>query len=135
MVADCAIITAHTWDWLSHGTSVHIGILPLYHIFGSPLFATLPSRIASRNEPAGLNNLLHHAPSRGVPVVILARFEPVPFLRAVERYGATAAMVVPPILLALLQHPGARPAPASARPRARPLIARAQRRTSTTCAR
>ena len=45
MVADCAIITAHTSDWLAHGSSMHIGILPLYHIFGLPLSIPFPLRI------------------------------------------------------------------------------------------
>jgi 4-coumarate--CoA ligase len=39
-------------------------------------------------------------------VVILPRFEPIAFLSAVSRYKATVALVVPPILLMLLHHPG-----------------------------
>lgn len=56
---------------------------------------------------AGLMTLLHHAPARGVPVVLMARFAPVPYMRTIARYRVTASMVVPPILLALLHHPGA----------------------------
>jgi acyl-CoA synthetase (AMP-forming)/AMP-acid ligase II len=65
------------------------------------------TRLSSRLLVLGLNNLLFHAPYRGVPVVILPRFEPIAFLSAVSRYKATVALVVPPILLMLLHHPGA----------------------------
>ena len=50
---------------------------------------------------------LHHAPSRGVPVVLLDGFELHDYLAAVQRYKATVTMVVPPILLELVQDPSA----------------------------
>jgi 4-coumarate--CoA ligase len=41
----------------------------------------------------------------GIPAVILPKFLPETFLQAVSRYRITIAMVVPPILLMLANHP------------------------------
>ena len=42
----------------------------------------------------------------GIPVVILPKFDPEQFCRFIERYKVTVGYVVPPILLALVHHPG-----------------------------
>jgi 4-coumarate--CoA ligase len=69
------------------GPQVHIGFLPFYHIFG-------------------LNNLLFHSTQKGVPVVVMERFHPDQCLALIERYKVTFALVVPPIIISLLNHPG-----------------------------
>jgi len=61
---------------------VVIAALPLFHIFGLQLSLNL--------------SLV-----QGATVVILPRFEPGAFLRAIADYGVTRAAVVPPIVLAL----------------------------------
>jgi acyl-CoA synthetase (AMP-forming)/AMP-acid ligase II len=45
---------------------------------------------------------------RGGTSVVLPRFEPGEYLAAIDRYGATAANLVPTMLAMLLEHPGAR---------------------------
>ncbi len=42
----------------------------------------------------------------GIPVVILAKFDPDEYCRFIERYHVTVSYVVPPILLALIHHSG-----------------------------
>jgi acyl-CoA synthetase (AMP-forming)/AMP-acid ligase II len=42
----------------------------------------------------------------GIPVVILPKFDPDQFCRFIERYKVTVGYIVPPILLALVHHPG-----------------------------
>jgi len=49
---------------------------------------------------------LHYSLFTGVPVVIMPRYDPVQFCRDIEKYRISCAFVVPPILLALLHHPG-----------------------------
>ncbi|RXW21478.1 hypothetical protein EST38_g4374 [Candolleomyces aberdarensis] len=68
---------------------VSLALLPFYHIFG-------------------LIAHLHHSFYLGMPTVILTGgFEPTAFCQAIERYKVTMAMVVPPILQVLIQHPAA----------------------------
>ena len=61
-------------------------VQPLFHIFGQEV-------------------AMHLALLRGATVVIMPRFEPAAFLRAVQDYRVTRAAVVPPILLALAKSP------------------------------
>lgn len=61
-------------------------VLPYYHIYG-------------------IVKLLFYPFYLGVPLVILAKFEPDAYCRAIERYRATVLFVVPPIILALVHHP------------------------------
>jgi acyl-CoA synthetase (AMP-forming)/AMP-acid ligase II/NAD(P)-dependent dehydrogenase (short-subunit alcohol dehydrogenase family) len=61
---------------------VVIAVLPLFHIFGFQVTLNLALRA-------------------GATVVMLPRFEPAEFLRAIQTYGVTRAEVVPPIVLAL----------------------------------
>jgi len=42
----------------------------------------------------------------GISVVILPKFDPDEFCRFIERYKVTVGYIVPPILLALVHHPG-----------------------------
>nr|GAT57814.1 AMP binding protein [Mycena chlorophos] len=64
---------------------VMLGILPLYHIYGAA-------------------KLLHYPFSRGIPVVLQTRFDPVQFCAAVERYKITICLVAPPVLVVLARH-------------------------------
>ncbi|PFH52098.1 hypothetical protein AMATHDRAFT_74397 [Amanita thiersii Skay4041] len=71
---------------INHGQSKFLGILPFYHIYGAV-------------------KLLHFPFTRGVPVVIQARFDPVQFCANIEKYGITIALIVPPVLVVLARHP------------------------------
>jgi acyl-CoA synthetase (AMP-forming)/AMP-acid ligase II len=64
-----------------------IAVLPFYHIYGAV-------------------KLLHFPMRRGVPVVILPRFEAVQFCTTIQKYKITDALVVPPMILFLAKHPG-----------------------------
>jgi acyl-CoA synthetase (AMP-forming)/AMP-acid ligase II len=65
---------------------VVLAVLPLVHIFGLQLTMNL-------------------ALLEGATVVLQARFDPESFLAAVQDHAVTSAAVVPPIILALAQHP------------------------------
>ncbi|KAH9988027.1 AMP binding protein [Russula vinacea] len=67
---------------------VALGVLPYYHIYGVVMLVLYPLFC-------------------GFPVVILPKFDPDQFCRAIECYKVTAGYVVPPILLALAHHPAA----------------------------
>ncbi|KAL2826946.1 hypothetical protein BJY01DRAFT_255843 [Aspergillus pseudoustus] len=73
------VINSGKLDWQ---TDKQIGFLPLFHIYGAI-------------------GLLHYPIYEGVPCVIMRGFDLGRFCAAVERYGATFANVVPPVLLAL----------------------------------
>ncbi len=55
---------------------------------------------------SGVAKLIFYPFYRGFPVVILPKFDPEQFCRSIERYKATVAFVVPPIILVLIHHPG-----------------------------
>jgi acyl-CoA synthetase (AMP-forming)/AMP-acid ligase II len=74
-------------------TDVVLGILPFSHIYGECGAASLT---------AGLSVVLHQPLTRGVPVVILPRFEESSVLDAVEKHKITWGLIVPPILIALI---------------------------------
>ena len=42
----------------------------------------------------------------GIPVVIMPKFDPTDFCRNIETYHITTSLIVPPILLELVHHPG-----------------------------
>ncbi|MGH9838760.1 MAG: AMP-binding protein [Blastocatellia bacterium] len=67
-------------------SDVVIGVIPFFHAYGMFM-------------------LMMHALWRGVTVVTLPRFDPEPFLRAVEVYRVTKAYLAPPILIVLARHP------------------------------
>jgi len=67
-------------------SDVVIGVVPFFHTYG-------------------MFTLMMHALRRGASVVTLPRFDPEPFLRAVEVYRVTKAYLAPPIVLALARHP------------------------------
>jgi acyl-coenzyme A synthetase/AMP-(fatty) acid ligase len=50
--------------------------------------------------------LLPFALMAGAQVVIMPQFEPEAFCRNIERYKVTMSLVVPPVFLAILHHPG-----------------------------
>lgn len=56
---------------------------------------------------AGAVNLVQLPYLRGVPVVVMSRFEPVAFCKTIEIYKVTIGLIVPPILVLLARHPGA----------------------------
>ena len=65
---------------------VQLAVLPLSHIYG-------------------LTKILHWPVLVGTPVVVLPRFELVPFCRAVQTHKVTVVMLVPPIALNLARDP------------------------------
>ena len=65
---------------------VQIGFLPFYHIFG-------------------LIKLMHHPFYLGMKIVILPKFSLDVFCEKIQTYKATAALVVPPVLLQLAKSP------------------------------
>jgi acyl-CoA synthetase (AMP-forming)/AMP-acid ligase II len=65
---------------------VLIGVLPFFHIYGMVV-------------------TLGYGLWRGATIVTLPRFEPEPFLRALQDYRVTEAHLVPPIILMLASHP------------------------------
>ncbi|PWZ00057.1 acetyl-CoA synthetase-like protein [Testicularia cyperi] len=65
---------------------VQVGFLPFYHIFG-------------------LIKLMHHPFYLGMKIVILPKFGLDLFCEKIQQYQATAALVVPPVLLQLAKSP------------------------------
>ena len=63
-----------------------IAVLPFFHIYG-------------------MHALMNLALWRGATIVTMPRFELEPFLELLQRYRITRAMVVPPLMLALANHP------------------------------
>uniref|UniRef100_A0A1I8FRJ5 AAA_12 domain-containing protein n=1 Tax=Macrostomum lignano TaxID=282301 RepID=A0A1I8FRJ5_9PLAT len=61
------------------------GVLPFYHIYGQAM----------------VGQALH----TGCATVLMRKFEPETFLRAVEEHGINVMHLVPPLVLFLLQHP------------------------------
>ena len=66
--------------------TVAMAFLPMFHIYGFTVITL-----------AGL--------ARGIRLVTLPRFEPEPFLRAIERYRVARLALVPPVLQFLVAHP------------------------------
>lgn len=66
-----------------------LGVLPLYHIFGAA-------------------KLLQFPYVRGIPVVIMQKFDVVEVCKTIEKYAVSQFLVVPPMCLALWHHPGQR---------------------------
>ena len=50
--------------------------------------------------------LLPFALMIGMSVVVMPQFEPEAFCRNIEKYKVTASLVVPPVCLAMVHHPG-----------------------------
>ena len=50
--------------------------------------------------------LLPFALMLGMPVVIMPQFEPEAFCRNIEKYKVTISLIVPPVCLAIIHHPG-----------------------------
>ncbi|KAH9485035.1 4-coumarate--CoA ligase-like 7 [Psilocybe cubensis] len=63
-----------------------LGVLPFYHIYGAV-------------------KLLHFPFQCNTPVAVMPRFDPEQFCANVERYNATVALIVPPVLVVLARHP------------------------------
>jgi acyl-CoA synthetase (AMP-forming)/AMP-acid ligase II len=83
---------------------VVLGVLPYYHIYGTRTAVTSSVLLLIRHEGAVM--LLLYPLFCGFPVVILPKFDPDQFCRAIELYRVTAAFIVPPVLLVLARHPG-----------------------------
>jgi hypothetical protein len=60
----------------------------------------------SSHFPTGAAKLLHFPLFTGTPVVVMPRFDPVAFCAHIEKHNITAALVVPPMLLSIIRHPG-----------------------------
>lgn len=52
--------------------------------------------------------LLPFALLTGSPVALMPQFDPESFCRNIERYKVAMALIVPPVCLAILHHPGTR---------------------------
>lgn len=72
---------------LNETNPVMLGVLPLYHIFGAA-------------------KLLQFPYVRGIPVVIMQKFDVVEVCKTIEKYAVSQFLVVPPMCLALWHHPG-----------------------------
>ena len=74
--------------WVAHVAEQDriIAVLPFFHIYGMQV-------------------VLNLALWRGATVVTMPKFELEPFLATVQQYRITRAFVVPPLVLALAQHP------------------------------
>ncbi len=68
------------------GDDVLIGVLPFFHIYGMIVIMNMA--------------MLH-----GATVVTMPRFDLVEFLKTVQKYRVSIALLVPPIILALANHP------------------------------
>ena len=55
---------------------------------------------------SGVTRVLINGIHRGVPVVIMSKFDPEHLCECIERYRISYVNLVPPVLLALLHHPG-----------------------------
>ena len=91
---------------MERGKDVMLGTLPFYHIYGSspPCSPRFSGRLIG--PVSGCVLLLPFAFLVSTPIVIMPQFEPDAFCRYVEKYKVTAALIVPPVCLAILHHPG-----------------------------
>ncbi len=87
---------------------VLLGILPFFHIYVSfranyctPRGQYLSLTLAFQ----GMIVILHFGLLMGCTVVVVAKFELVPFLEVIQKYKVSWAHLVPPIILALAKHP------------------------------
>lgn len=62
--------------------------------------------ITPNYSPPGAVKLLHFPLSTGIPTIITPRFDPVTFCAHIARYKCTVSLVVPPVLVVLVRHPG-----------------------------
>ncbi|TEB38471.1 AMP binding protein [Coprinellus micaceus] len=78
--------TRPAWPSSPSASDRFLGVLPFYHIFGAVM-------------------LIHFPFLFGYPVYIMPRFDPEDFALNIEKYKITTALVVPPILVVLKNHP------------------------------
>ena len=83
-----------------------IATLPYYHIYGICLSSHIFAPIGLNRMHLGVVQLLFWELYLGISTIILPRFNPEDFCAAIERYKITTAFIVPPIVLALVHHPG-----------------------------
>lgn len=88
---------------VTSGEDVFLAALPFYHISGK---YCLSIQYLSINPKPGSMMLIHFPLSFGIPVVVMPKYHPVEFCSNIEKYSITSALVVPPILLSLIHHPG-----------------------------
>ncbi|KAH8554355.1 hypothetical protein BGW37DRAFT_484434 [Umbelopsis sp. PMI_123] len=79
-------LTQHTKGTVDVATDRYMGVLPFYHIYG-------------------LTCMIHLAAYQGTPLVVLPRFEPASFLKAIETHRVTFCHIVPPIFILLAKDP------------------------------
>jgi acyl-CoA synthetase (AMP-forming)/AMP-acid ligase II len=86
-----------------------MGVLPLYR--KSIILSSLSSELCINGlddlgtDIYGLVVLLHQTFYNGGTIVLLKKFDLPIFCASVEKYGATTALIVPPIVLGLAKHP------------------------------
>lgn len=68
--------------------------------------STSISFVLIRVRRVGAVLLLQFFFKKGIPVIIMERFDAVEFLRNIEKYKITFATTVPPIMVILARHPG-----------------------------
>ncbi|KLO18615.1 AMP binding protein [Schizopora paradoxa] len=86
LIAMCTIL--NQVNEIEHGKDRTLGFLPFYHIYGAVL-------------------LLQFFFKKGIPVIVMERFDAVEFLKNIEKYRITFATCVPPIMVILARHPAA----------------------------
>ncbi|KAI8432391.1 hypothetical protein MSG28_004791 [Choristoneura fumiferana] len=84
------IIKSHNETTDSHQDAV-MSVLPFFHIYGASV-------------------IMFHKMSHGIKLVTLAKFQPEPFLTALEKYKTNIIFVAPPIVLLMASHPASTPA-------------------------
>ncbi|GJE91445.1 acyl--CoA ligase [Phanerochaete sordida] len=85
LTAQLAMVNV-SYPSLNEPNPVMLGALPFYHIYG-------------------VVKLLHFPFTRGMPVVIMQKFDPVDACRWIEKYKVTQMLVVPPMCLLFTHHP------------------------------
>ena len=83
---------------------VTLGVLPYYHIYGTRRHRHVFCMFTNASQ--GVVVQVFYPLFCGIPVVILPKFDSDQFCRFIERYKVTVGYIVPPILLALVHHPG-----------------------------
>ena len=83
-----------------------LGVLPLYHIYGGVSSSNSLSRFSTNTYFLGAAKLLQFPWVRGMPTVLMQKFDIIELCKNIEKYSITQCLVVPPICLALWRHPG-----------------------------
>lgn len=74
------------WHYYQHGRDSLLAVVPLFHVLGGVI-------------------LVMFSYFKGIPVVILPRFEPDLFLGTIQKHKISVLVLVPPLLNLLAKHP------------------------------